>query len=280
MIENLRNILVAVTERLGDEKPSSALAYGLSLAERAQARVTVQAVSVRLVVPHAWLSRFVGMVVAAENRRLQSLAQAAIERAQGDAAAAGILCTTDAEHLPYDRLLASVVRQARVHDLAVIDAEPRMLTSDRGLIETLLFESGRPLIVVPPGCETVATPRILVAWDGSAQAARAVHDALPFLRQAEHVEIVAVAGEKDLSQSVPGAELAPGLAHHGVTVTVTDLPARDGNVAGALRRHATEMGADMIVMGAFVHSLLRETVLGGVTQDMLGSCPVPLLMAH
>ncbi|MFH6782036.1 MULTISPECIES: universal stress protein [Methylobacterium] len=280
MIENLRNILIALTERLGDETPSSALAYGLSLAERAHARVTVQAVSVRLVVPHAWISRFVGMVVAAENRRLRDLAQAVAERARGDAAAAGILCTAQAEHLSYDRLLARFSAQARLHDLAVIDAEPRMLTGDRGLIETLLFESGRPLIVVPPGCETVTTRRILVAWDGSAQAARALHDALPFLRQAESVDIVVVSGEKDLSHAVPGAEVAPGLAHHGVAVTVTDLPARDGDVAGTLRGHATETGADMIVMGAFVHSLLRETVFGGVTQGMLRACPVPLLMAH
>ncbi|KMO37989.1 universal stress protein UspA [Methylobacterium tarhaniae] len=280
MIENLRTILIALTERLGDETPSSALAYGLSLAERAQARVTVQAVSVRLVLPHAWISRFVGMVVAAENRRLRELAEEAAEQARGDAEAAGILCTAQAEHLSYDRLLARFSGQARLHDLAVIDAEPRMLTGDRGLIETLLFESGRPLIVVPPGCGTVATRRILVAWDGSAQAARALHEALPFLRQAERVEIVVVTGEKDLSHAVPGAEVAPGLAHHGVAVTVTDLPARDGDVAGALRRHAAAMEADMIVMGAFVHSLLRETVLGGVTQEMLRACPVPLLMAH
>ncbi|AWB24035.1 universal stress protein [Methylobacterium currus] len=280
MIENLRTILIALTERLDDETPSGALAYGLSLAEKAQARVTVQAVSVRLVLPHAWISRFVGMVVAAENRRLRELAEEVAERARGDAAAAGILCTTQTEHLSSDRLLASFAAQARLHDLAVIEAAPRSLTVDRGLIETLLFESGRPLIVVPPGCETFAARRILVAWDGSAQAARALHDALPFLRLAERVEIVAVTGEKDLSHAVPGVEVAPGLAHHGVAVTVTDLPAGDGDVAGVLRRHATEMGADMIVMGAFVRSLLAETVLGGVTQAMLGSCPVPILMAH
>ncbi|MCF4129837.1 universal stress protein [Methylobacterium sp. SyP6R] len=280
MIENLRTILIALTERLGDEMPSSALAYGLSLAERAQARVTVQAVSVRLVLPHAWISRFVGMVVAAENRRLRELAQEVAERAWGDAAAAGILCRAEAEHLSYDRLLARFAGEGRLHDLAVIDAEPRALTGDRGLIETLLFESGRPLIVVPPGCATFTVRRILVAWDGSAQAARALRDALPFLRQADIVEIVAVTGEKDLSGSVPGVEAAPGLAHHGVAVTVTDLPAADGDVAGTLRRHATATGADMVVMGAFVHSLLRETVLGGVTQEMLRACPVPLLMAH
>ncbi|AWN36335.1 universal stress protein [Methylobacterium radiodurans] len=280
MIENLRNILVALTERLGDETPSSALAYGLSLAEGAQARVTVQAVSLRLVLPHPWISRFVAMVVAAENRRLQSLAQEVVERARGDASAAGILCTPLAEHLTYDDLLASVTGQARIHDLAVVDAEPEVLAGSRGVIETLLFESGRPVIVVPRGCEAAARRRILVAWDGSAQAARALHDALPLLVRAEHVEIVAVAGEKDLSRSVPGAEVAPGLAHHGVPVTVTNLPVGDGDVAGTLRRHVTAMGADLIVMGGYVHSPLREMVLGGTTREMLRSSPVPLLMAH
>ncbi len=126
-----------------------------------------------------------------ENRRLRELAEEAAERArrclrrQHPVHGAG--------RAPVRRPPARALRaQARLHDLAVIDAEPRMLTGDRGLIETLLFESGRPLIVVPPGCGTVATRRILVAWDGSAQAARALHDALPFLVQAERVEIVVV----------------------------------------------------------------------------------------
>ncbi|GJD99238.1 universal stress protein [Methylobacterium isbiliense] len=280
MIDTLRTILIAVTEQMQDEAPSSALAYGLSLAGQAGARATVQAVSVKLVLPHSWISRFVRMLVAAENRRLRSLAEEVAERARGDAAAAGVLCTTETDHLPYDRVLASFSRQSRIHDLSVIDAEPRMLTGDRGLIETLLFESGRPLIVVPRGVETFAGQRILVAWDGSAQAARALHDALPLLKRANHVEIVSVAGEKDLAHSVPGAEVAPCLAHHDVPVTVTTLAAEHRDVAGSLRRHASTEGADLIVMGAFAHSVLREMVLGGVTQELLRSCPVPLFMAH
>ncbi|ACA16105.1 UspA domain protein [Methylobacterium sp. 4-46] len=280
MTDTIRTVLIAVTERTGDEAPSAALAYGLALAGQAGARATVQAVSAKLVLPHAWISRFVAMLVAAENRRLRDLAEELAERARGEAAAAGILCRTQTQQLPEAELLASVRWQARLHDLTVTDAESRLLTGDRGLIETLLFESGRPVIVVPPGVESFAAQRILVAWDGSAQAARAVHDALPFLKRAGAVEIVSVAGEKDLSGAVPGAELAPHLAHHGVAVTVTDLVAGDGDVAGTLRRHAAASRADLLVMGAYVHSLLREMVLGGVTQALLGSCPVPLLLAH
>ncbi|MHB2205274.1 universal stress protein [Methylobacterium sp. CM6257] len=280
MISNLRNILICVTEQLGTEASSDALAYGLSLAEQAGARVTLQAASVKLVLPHAWISSLVRELVADENRRLRVLAERTAEQARGNAASGGVVCTTETPHLAYSDLLGSFRWQSRLHDLAVIDAEPDAMTGDRGLIEALLFDSGRPLIVVPRASGTFTARRILVAWDGSAQATRALHDALPFLRQADAVEIVSVMGEKDLSESLPGVEIAPSLAHHDVPVTVVDLVAEDGDVAETLRKHATLSCADMIVMGAFVHSRLRELVWGGVTQALLRSCPVPLFLSR
>lgn len=280
MITNLKTILVCLTEQLGTEDASAALGYGLSLAEQAGARVTVQAASVKLVLPHAWISRLVRELVANENRRLCILAERLAEQARGDAAAAGVICSTQTPHLEYADLLSSFRWQARLHDLVVIDAEPDALTGDRGLIEVLLFETGRPLMVVPRGGATFAVRRILVAWDGSAQATRALHDALPLLKQADSVEIVSITGEKDLSESLPGAEIAPSLAHHDVPVTVVDLMAENGDVAETLRKHALLSRADMIVMGAYVHSRLRELVLGGVTQALLRSCPVPLFLSR
>lgn len=280
MITNLKTILVCLTEQLGTENASAALGYGLSLAEQAGARVTVQAASVKLVLPHAWISRLVRELVANENRRLGILAERLAEQARGDAAATGVICSTETPQLEYADLLSSFRWQARLHDLVVIDAEPDALTGDRGLIELLLFDTGRPLMVVPRGGETFAGRRILVAWDGSAQATRALHDALPFLKQADSVEIVSIAGEKDLSESLPGAEIAPSLAHHDVPVTVVDLMAENEDVAETLRKHALLSRADMIVMGAFVHSRLRELVLGGVTQALLRSCPVPLFLSR
>ncbi|MGH1574168.1 universal stress protein [Methylobacterium sp. P31] len=279
MITNLKTILVCLTEQLGTEDASDALAYGLSLAEQVGARVTVQAASVKLLLPHAWISRLVRELVADENRRLRVVAERMAEQARGNAAAAGVICSTETPHLGYPELIATFRTRARLYDLCVIDAEPDALTGDRGLIEVLLFDSGRPLIVVPRG-GTFAARRILVAWDGSAQATRALHDALPLLKQADAVEIVSVVGEKDLSESLPGAEIAPSLAHHDVPVTVVDLVAEDGDVAETLRKHATLSCADMIVMGAFVHSRLRELVWGGVTQALLRSCPVPLFLSR
>lgn len=280
MIDTIRTILVCVTEQLGTEASSAALGYGLSLAEQAGARLTVQAASVKLVLPHAWISSLIRELIADENRRLRLLAERTAEQARSDAAAGGVICTTETPQLAYSDLLRAVRWQSRLHDLAVIDAEPDAMTGKRGLIEVLLFDSGRPLILVPRDGGTFAARRILVAWDGSAQATRALHDALPFLRQAEAVEIVSVLGEKDLSGIVPGAEIAPSLTHHQVPVTVVDLAAEDGDVAETLRRHATQSCADMIVAGAFVHTRLSEWVWGGVTRSLLQTCPTPLFLSR
>ncbi|WP_308494372.1 universal stress protein [Microvirga aerophila] len=121
---------------------------------------------------------------------------------------------------------------------------------------------------------------MLVAWDGSAKAARALNDALPFLREASHVELVSVTGENDLGHTVPAAEIVRHLTRHGIEVNVLNLPALDGDVAEILRRHAKLTQADMIVMGAYVHSRLRQMVRGGTTQSLLRDCPVPLFPSY
>ena len=211
---------------------------------------------------------------------MSTLAEAVAERARGDAALAGVACAVESPHLSFVDLRDAFLAQARVHDLSVLDAEEVAIDVDRGLIEAVLFESGRPTLVVPPGRDAFAARRIIVAWDGGAQAARAVGDAMPFLRAAEAVEIVSVVGEKDLSRSVAGAEVAPHLARHGVNATVKDLPVGRDGVAGTLRDQAGLFGADVLVVGAYRHSRLREWLLGGVTQSLLKSCPVPLLMSH
>ena len=280
MLQNIRGILIGITEEGEADERSSALAYGLSLAREAGAHVTVQAASLKLTLTHAFVSAFAEGLVAAENRRLDTLAHAVAESSQRAAAASGVACTTQAPQLAYPALIRSFADLARAHDLTILDAEPIALAVDRGLIEAVLMDSGRPLIVVPPGREAFASGRIIVAWDGSAKAARALNDALPFLRGAAQVELVSVTGEKDLEHTMPGAEIAPHLTRHGVTVDVLALPAMDGDVAETLRNHAHLTRADMIVMGAYVHSRLREMVLGGTTQSLLRNAPVPLFLSY
>jgi len=280
MLQNIKSVLIGLTEEGDLEEASSALGYGLSMAREANAHITVQAASLKLVLTHAFVSSFAASLVATENRRLRNLAAAAAETARNEAAASGLNCTTEVPHLPYPDLVRSFTGQARIHDLTILDAAPVAFAVDRGLIETVLKDSGRPLIVVPRGRGTFNASQIVVAWDGSAKAARALNDALPFLRTAGSVDIVVITGEKDLADAVPGTEIAPHLVRHGVKVTVRDLPAERGDVAQTLRNAAIQSGADMLVMGAYVHSRLREFVLGGTTQSLLKSSPVPLFLSY
>ena len=279
MIKNIKNILIGMAEETFEEEVRTGLSYGLDLARQAGAHVTVQAASVKLMVAHMFVSQ-ISALVATENRRLSTLAAEAAEAARNDASAAGVTCTTQVPHLAYPELVRSFTAQARIHDLTILDAEPAALAVDRGLMEAVLTDSGRPVLIVPPDWTTFRCDRILVAWDGSAKAARALGDALPFLRAAGTVEVVVVTGEKDLSENVPGTEVAPHLVRHGVNVTVTDVAVEREDVAETLRHRAIEFGAHMIVMGAFVHSRLRQLVLGGTTQSLLKSSPVPLFLSY
>lgn len=280
MLDGIKTVLVALTKEFGPEEASSATGYGLTLAQAAGAHLTVQAASQRIHLRNQEVSRTIGGLVGGANARLRHLAQEAVARARGEAEAAGVVATVHAPHLRPPALLDSFTRLAHVSDLSVIDAEPEAIHPDRDLIQALLVDSGRPLLVVPPGWEEFRARRVVVAWDGSGRAARAVHDALPFLRAAESTRIVSVTGEKALPDALDGADLAPHLARHGVAVEVDRLAAVGGDVAGTLRDEAARQGADMIVMGGYVHSPLRELLFGGVTQALLRRSPVPLLMSY
>lgn len=279
MIAAIKSILIGLPQT--DEQGSSAaLAYGFSLAQLARAHVTVQTMALDIVVPDVWVDGFTTSLSVEEDWRLARLAEAAAERARTDASAVGLSCTAHARHLTDNELFASLAAQARINDIAIFEAEPRALAFGRGLIEDLILYGGRPLLVVPAGRQTFAAERIVIAWNGSAPAARAVGDALPFLREARDVHVVTVLGEKEPANAVPGVELGPYLRRHGIPVTVVDLLMEGGSTAETLRRHARQARADMMVVGGFGHTRLREMVLGGVTTALLADGPVPLLVSH
>jgi nucleotide-binding universal stress UspA family protein len=275
---NVKNVFVVFNEE-GQGELSSALGYGLSLAQAADAHVTVHASSVSLDLPSAHRSSAVAGLVAEENARVRQLSEKVGEKMRGDAAMAGVVCDTEALQATYVRVKSQTLAKARVSDIIVVDADPSILTVDGGLLRMLIFESGRPTIVTPPGSSVFACDRIIVAWDGSAAAARAVAAAMPYLKASSEVEVVCYLGEKELSRSAAGADLAVALVRHGVKATVKGLTSGD-DVAKLLCEQAALFRADMIVMGAFVHSPIRQWLFGGVTQSMLSDTPVPVLLSH
>jgi nucleotide-binding universal stress UspA family protein len=278
-LAGLRDILVGIAVENESETASSAVGYGLTLAKAAGAHLTLQSASWRLSGDDRWISGFDDGSVAEIDHRLDTLARAIADRTAGDALMAGVACTTETPSLPYPAVIRRLAEQARLHDLTVLDAEIWTCDLDREALESTLFQSGRPVIAVPPGHAAFAGRRIIVAWDGSAQAARAANDAMPLLRAADAVEIVSVGNAAEIRDSVPGAEFAPHLARHGVNVIVNHLPV-SGSIGDTLRSQAGLFRADMIVMGAYRHSRARQFFFGGVTRSLLRSCPVPLFLSR
>jgi nucleotide-binding universal stress UspA family protein len=171
---------------------------------------------------------------------------------------------------------------ARRFDLAVVgQAEPETNASEGIIVEAALFDSGRPVIIVPYIQKApLKLDRVMVCWDGSRAAARAIGDAMPLMQRAGSVEVVAVTNERGKQDQVEGADIGAHLARHGLNVEVKRIPLGDIDVADMLLSHAADAEIDFIVMGGYGHSRLRQFVLGGVTRSILRSMTAPALMSH
>ena len=171
---------------------------------------------------------------------------------------------------------------ARRFDLAIMgQPEPETPAFERLIVEAALFDSGRPVLIVPYIQRTGLTlDCVIVAWDGSRSAARAVADAMPLLVQAKATEVLSVASEPAKSDEIPGADIAQHLARHGVKVEVDSIVTVETDIASTILSHAADISADFLVMGGYGHSRLREFVLGGVTRGILSSMTLPTLMSH
>lgn len=173
-------------------------------------------------------------------------------------------------------------RLARRFDLAVVgQAEPETSAVEEVIVEAALFDSGRPVIVVPYIQKApLKLDQVMVTWDGGRPAARAIGDAMPLLKRAGRIEVVIVANERSKQDEIEGADLAQHLARHGLNVEVKRSVLADIDVAEMILSHAADAGTDFIVMGGYGHSRLREFVLGGVTRSILHSLTAPALMSH
>jgi len=174
-----------------------------------------------------------------------------------------------------------LVRTARTADLLVVPGPPKH-GADGILIapvDTLVLSSGGPVLVVPDlGAGTAVGARIVVAWNGSREAARAMRDALPLLKQAQAVTAVVV-GHGDETADAEST-LVTYFERHGCAGSVTRLPVFEERPREVLLRHAAQIEADLIVMGLYGHSRLQEFVLGGMSRDMLEGSPFPMLLSH
>lgn len=223
-------------------------------------------------------------IQAAMDAEAQARAEAALEHFRKAAERGGIAYETRTDQA-LDTTLARVVSMhARYADLVILgQTSPDEPAYASHLPEDVVLASGRPLLVAPqswaPG---PLGQRVLIAWDASREAARAVSAALPILEQAESVLVVSVNPKSTPlgHGELPGADIAVHLARHGVEVSVQSIEIDHMGVGEAILSFAADGARDLLVMGAYAHSRLRELVLGGVTRTVLARMTLPVLMAH
>ena len=184
--------------------------------------------------------------------------------------------------LPY--LSSEVGVHAYYADLVVVGrpGSAAQTASPPGLAESLVMSSGRPIIVFPPGGKVSQVRRVLVAWNATRESIRAVADAMPLLAKAEAVEVLVADHQRrpEGHGQEPGADIARHLARHGAHVEVRRMSSEGKDVGALLLSQAATFRADLLVMGAYGHSQVREWVFGGVTRTVLYEAGLPVLMSR
>jgi nucleotide-binding universal stress UspA family protein len=276
MVKDLVVSLALAAER------DPAAEYALSVASTFAAYVAGIAFQYDPIMPLALMDDFPPDVIDGQRAENQRAANAATSRFDGAARAASILSETRIVESSMAGVATRFAHIARRFDLSVVaQAKPEADGPEALIVEQALFDSGRPVLVVPYiQSAPFKADRVMLCWDGSRSAAHAAGDAIPFLSRAKAVEIFIVESGKLKSDEVPGADIARHLARHNRNVSITRTASGDTDVADVILSHAADTGADMLVMGGYGHSRVREFILGGATRAILSSMTVPTLMSH
>ena len=256
--------------------------YAVSVAAAFGAHVTGIAFAYDPIVPVAATGYIPPEVIDTQQQDSDDAAKSAMARFSAAADRAGIAAEPTTLAASFAGAGEHFGQIARRFDLAIVgQPEPDKGAVEELIAESVLFEAGRPVIIVPYIQKApLKLDRVMACWDGSRPAARAIADAMPLLERAGLVEVVIVSNERGKRDEIPGADMGQHLARHGLKVDIKRISEGSIDVADALLSHAADFSADLIVMGGYGHSRLREFVLGGVTHSILKSMTAPVLMSH
>ncbi|WAC27332.1 universal stress protein [Ancylobacter sp. SL191] len=277
----IKDILVSL--RLGSG-PDATVDYAVSAATALNAHLTGVAVSYEIDIPPVYTEAFSTDFLEAQRAESKKLADHAVAYFGEASRSVGLTGEVRVIDGTPGGAAEQIGIMSRLYDLTIVgQSDPEKMGAEEVIAEAVMFDSGRPVLLVP--CKQqkpFSAKRILVAWDGGRSAARAVAEARPLLAHADLVEAVVVeSGRTRKPDSLPGADLARHLARHEKTVELRRLvPGAGESVADVILKEVAARDIDLVVMGGYGHSRLREFVLGGVTRDMLERMPVPLLLAH
>jgi nucleotide-binding universal stress UspA family protein len=269
-----------------DQTPETALRSGVALARRIGGELTLATIETTFpILRNALANLAVGLDGLAKAAAHESAVNAAFEASCVERAGAemGVTVRHIGVRTDYGEAASGLNSVARTRDLTLLPVGPATPGEDRALAESVLFESGRPVIVYPDEAEigpAEAFGTVVIAWDGGAKAARAVADAMPLLRSAGAIVVFVAAHEKPTAESGIAAELLRHLAAHGLSATVDEREARGRAIGDVLGECVRANKADLLVMGGFGHHRLREFILGGATDSVLTAPPCPALLSH
>jgi nucleotide-binding universal stress UspA family protein len=275
----LKDILVNLTP---NQPQDPAADYAISLAAAFGSHLTGLAFALEPAIPASAMGGMAGDVIDAAIAESEQHAKDAVARFDAAAKKQGLLSETRR----ITALLADAANRfgqiARHFDVSVVmQPDPDSRTDSDLFVESALFGSGRPVVVVPYiQKEPVKLDHIVCCWDGSKTAARAIGDALPLLARAKTVELLIVTSPGDDVHEEAGADMAAHLARHKLNVTLQRISSGNIDVGNAILSYAADRNADFLVMGGYGHSRWREFLLGGVTRQILSSMTVPALMSH
>jgi nucleotide-binding universal stress UspA family protein len=274
-----KDILVALTS-YPEPAPVSVVDDAVSVATALGSHLAALSFETRVQVPGHFISNsLVSGMIAAETEKSRNNARELLAAFDAAAERAGILHETILEKCFTLDVPHILVEYARLRDLTILSVP---VSSDQWFAEAIIFGSGKPTLILPesPLSRPFELGTVAVAWDFSRTAARAVSDALPILEMARKVRVATVVKEKALDTRRSAEELARNLARHGIDVVLDRVDAKGSPIGSVLQSYALAHQADLLVMGAYGHSRLREFVLGGATRSLLSKPPLPILFSH
>jgi nucleotide-binding universal stress UspA family protein len=261
----------------GEAQPAAP--YATALADHLSAHLTAAGVIYEMLVPSGFTGDYPAEIMAGltEQSRERNAASYAQMCKAGPASLRSELVEIDA--IPGEARY-ELARLARHFDLTIIGQSRERNGDDALMAESALFESGRPVLFVPR-TQTRAPKlnRVVVAWDGSRTAARALADAQPILEIASAIDVVSISDPRLGYKELPGFNITRHLSRHGLNAELKRLP-MSGDVGETLLSYAADADADLLIMGAYGHSRLREIILGGTTRTIMQSMTVPIFMSH
>jgi nucleotide-binding universal stress UspA family protein len=276
-----KDLLVQIDET---KACTSRIETAFALASRFEAHVTGLYLVPEIILPIAMEGYVVSDLQDSLQSQEEEKAEAALDRFRKAAEQHDVAFETRLDRGTISEFADRFAVHGRYADLSII-GQPNYADTVPSTPEPqdVVMSSGAPVLITPhAGVSHHVGERVMVAWNASRESARAVRDAMPFLERSRSVDVVTFrprSGPGDHG-ALPGADIALHLARHGVKVDVQQLNGDDIDVGNALLSHVADRGSDLLVMGGYGHSRLREFILGGATRTILHSMTVPVLMAH